>query len=85
MNEEEIEIMARCAGLMKYVTPPGTREWHGNIEDIVSLVRGAIRNEREACARVCETNSSDGYGNLSVVADAIRMRSNAPLTKKEIK
>ena len=58
MDIEEIEIMARCAGLMKYLTPPGTREWHGNIDDIVNLVRGAVRNEREACAKVCEKRAS---------------------------
>jgi hypothetical protein len=78
MDIEEIEIMARCAGLMKYVTPPGTREWHGDIEDIAALVRGAIRNEREACAAVAEEFEDDmGYGKAQQIAGKIRMRSNA--------
>jgi hypothetical protein len=63
--------MAREAGAISY--------WHlSKLKAFEAIVRAdAIADEREACAKVCESIASDGYPTIEhqECADAIRARS----------
>jgi hypothetical protein len=50
--------------------------WTISTPHIMLLVKQAIEEEREACARVCEDIYMRGYGNCGDACDAIRARSN---------
>jgi len=48
--------------------------WTISTPHLVELVNRAVKAEREACAKVCEYNFSDG---ALIIAKAIRARGNA--------
>jgi hypothetical protein len=64
--------MAREAGLLTWLKPP--EDVIERFKAFAALVRA---DEREACAKVCESIASDGYPTIEhqECADAIRERS----------
>jgi hypothetical protein len=72
----DIENMAHRAGMMKYITPPGAREWHGTIEDIASLVSSAILSERVACCKAIDAIDDGEAPEYRACQEAIMERSN---------
>ena len=51
--------------------------WTISTPHIMLLVKQAIEEEREACAKVCEDIYMRGYGNCGDAYDAIRARDQA--------
>jgi len=57
MTGEQIDQAARAAGFLleSWMTnPPKPAMWHGSTEALRQLVRGAVEQERERCARICD-------------------------------
>lgn len=73
-----IEQLAQESGLLRYLTPPGTDEWHGRTADIARLIRNVTNVERAACAALAEDTAAGR--DAEAIAEAIRMRHNANVT-----
>lgn len=61
-TRDEILAMARGAGLIQFLTPPGTNEWHGLEDAIVRLVRLAQAAAYDRAAKVCDCYTLDDDG-----------------------
>ena len=68
MTQDEIMQLAKDAGLR--IDVRGTYFFVG-FGELSDLLDSAITKEREACAKVCEYNFSDG---ALIIAEAIRAR-----------
>lgn len=53
------------------------KSWHVSTKHLMTLVEMVVADEREACAKVCESRITPGTGSVAILngaADAIRAR-----------